>query len=81
MTTPRCIIPPVAVSEGQRIDAKNANAIYCNITTAYTVGTTAAFKPKFTTAAAYMAYKRACTATQGISSSSSSPGLVEAEPL
>ena len=71
MSTPRCIIPTVAISEGQRIDAKDANAIYCNITTAYTVGTTAAFKPKFTTAAAYMAYKRACIATQGGSSSPS----------
>ena len=65
MSTPRCIIPPVAISEGQRIDATDANAIYCNIKTAYTVGTTAAFKPKFTTAAAYMAYKRACIAKQG----------------
>lgn len=73
MATSPCIIPTVAISEGQRIDAKDANAIYCNITTAYTVGTTAAFKPKFTTAAAYMAYKRACIATQGVSSSSTSP--------
>jgi hypothetical protein len=62
MATPRCIIPSTPLSEGQRTDAKEAHAIYC-ATTAPVIGPTPiAFKPKFATAGAYLAYKRACNA-------------------
>jgi hypothetical protein len=62
MSSSRCIIPSVSLSEGERVGAKEANAIYCNISTSYTVTSDIAFLPKFTTAGAYMAYKRACNA-------------------
>jgi hypothetical protein len=62
MSSPRCIIPATSLSEGERVGAKEANTIFCNISTNTTVATGIAFLPKFTTAGAYMAYKRACFA-------------------
>ena len=48
---------PTPKSEGQRVDAKEAAVIYCGTPAPSTTGI--AFLPKFTTASAYMAYKRA----------------------
>jgi hypothetical protein len=62
MSSPRCIIPSNSSSEGERVGAKEARSIYCSVSTNTTVATGIAFLPKFTTAGAYMAYKRACNA-------------------
>jgi len=62
MATPRCIPVPTPLSEGQRMEANEANTIYCATTAPTTGPAPIAFKPKFVTAGAYLAYKRACFA-------------------
>jgi len=46
---------PVSISEGQRMEATEATSTFCGTTN---VQTRPAFLPKFTTASAYLAYKR-----------------------
>ena len=76
MSSPRCIIPATSLSEGERVGAKEANTIFCNISTNTTVATGIAFLPKFTTAGAYMAYKRACFAQNATTYGSCVPGTI-----
>jgi len=61
---PHCIPATTSLSEGQRTDAKEAAVLYCGTSTPSTTGI--AFLPKFTTASAYMAYKRACNAQNAV---------------
>jgi hypothetical protein len=46
---------PVSIPEGQRMEAKEAAVTFCGTTN---IQTSPAFLPKFTTAGAYLAYKR-----------------------
>jgi hypothetical protein len=62
MSSSRCIIPAASLSEGERVGAKEANTIFCATTAPTTGPAPIPLLPKFTTAGAYLAYKRACNA-------------------
>ena len=62
MSSSRCIIPAPSLSEGERVGAKEANTIFCATTPPTTGPAPIPLLPKFTTAGAYLAYKRACNA-------------------